>query len=157
MRHIFTISILVLLLSSSLKAQIITPNKLSYKVSKKNPKQGEIIDLIFTVKLEDTWHLYSNKQNYELGPLPASFEFEPNNSYRLIGDVIPVGVKKEYDKVFEVDVNYFEGIGEFRQQVKLLSENVTIKVFFEYQVCTTIDGKCILGDDEFVFNIKTTK
>ena len=107
--------------------------------------------------MEDTWHLYSNIQNYDIGPKPTEFKFVPNNSYKLIGDIIPINTRKEYDEVFEVDINYFENTAEFRQKIKIISKDPIIKGTYEYQVCTTIDGKCILGDDEFVFKIETTK
>ncbi|PQJ78977.1 hypothetical protein BTO18_07195 [Polaribacter porphyrae] len=137
----------------SITAQIMTPAKWSCSISKKQPKQGEIIDLIFTVKLENNWHLYSNIQNYEIGPLPATFEFDLNKSYKLIGNVIPVNTKKVYDEVFEVDVNYFEHTAEFRQKIKIIKKSAIIEGTYNYQVCSTKDGKCILGDDGFEFKI----
>lgn len=144
-----------LFISVSISAQILSPAKWNFSVSKKHPKQGEIVELIFTVKLDPTWHLYGNKQNYDLGPLPASFEFEAQDSYKLLGDMREIGVKRTRDEVFEVDVNYFEEKAEFRQKVKILSNKVTIIGSYEYQVCTTVDGKCILKDDEFEFDITT--
>ncbi|MCK0114816.1 protein-disulfide reductase DsbD domain-containing protein [Gelidibacter sp. F63206] len=146
-----------LFIGVSMSAQILTPAKWSVSVSKKHPKQGEIVELIFTVKLDATWHLYSNKQSYDLGPLPTTFEFEANDSYMLLGDMQAIGVKKTHDEVFEVVVNYFEEKAEFRQKVKILSSKVTIMGSYEYQVCTTVDGKCILERDEFEFEMEPTK
>ena len=145
-----------LLIGLTMSAQILTPAKWTYKLSKQDIKQGDVIELIFKIQLDDTWHLYSNVQNYEMGPLKTEFEFEPSGSYRLVGDVVAIGTKKEYDDVFEVDVNYFENTAEFRQKAKILSKNPVINGSYTYQVCTMVDGKCILGDDEFEFNIKTT-
>jgi thiol:disulfide interchange protein DsbD len=140
----------------SMSAQILTPAKWTCKLSTQDIKQGDLIEFIFKIQLNDTWHLYSNVQNYKIGPLPTTFEFEPSGSYKLVGDVVAIGAKKKYDDVFEVDVNYFENTAEFRQKVKLLSKNPLIKGSYTFQVCTTVDGKCILGDDEFEFKIKTT-
>ncbi len=144
-----------LFIGMSMFAQILTPAKWSYQLSKKDIKQGDIVELIFKIKLDHTWHLYSNIQNYTLGPLPTVFEFEPNNTYQLIGAIVPIGTVKEYDAIFEVDVNYFEHTATFRQKVKILSKKPVIKGYYEYQVCTTVDGMCIMGDDEFEFNIQT--
>jgi len=146
-----------LLIGLSMSAQILTPAKWTCQLSKQDIKQGDVIELVFKIQLDDTWHLYSNVQNYKEGPLPAVFEFEPNGSYKLVGDVVAIGAKKTYDEVFEVDVNYFEGTAEFRQKVKILTKNPVINGGYSYQVCTTVDGKCILGDDEFEFKIKTIK
>ena len=143
-----------LLLAISMSAQILEPVKWQCSLSKQDIKQGDIVELVFNIQLDNTWHLYSNAQNYEIGPLPTTFEFEPNDSYQLIGEVKAIGTKKEYDDVFEVDVNYFEHTAEFRQKVKILSKNPIIKGYYEYQVCTTIDGKCIFGEDEFEFKIQ---
>jgi len=145
-----------LLIGLSVSAQILTPAKWTCKLSKQDIKQGDVIELIFKIQLDDTWHLYSNVQNYKTGPLPTVFEFEPSGSYKLVGDVVAIGTKKEYDEIFEVDVNYFENTAEFRQKVKILSKNPVIKGSYTYQVCTTVDGKCVLGDDEFEFKFKTT-
>ncbi|TGV03610.1 protein-disulfide reductase DsbD domain-containing protein [Flavivirga rizhaonensis] len=144
-----------LLVCITATAQILEPAKWQCNLSKQNIKQGDIVELIFNIKLDTTWHLYSNIQNYKIGPLPTTFEFEPNGSYQLIGEVIPIDTKKEYDKVFEVHVNYFEHSAEFRQKVKILSVSPVIKGYYEYQVCSIVDGKCILGDDEFEFKINT--
>jgi thiol:disulfide interchange protein DsbD len=145
-----------LFMGLSMSAQILTPAKWTCKLSTQDIKQGDLIEFIFKIQLNDTWHLYSNVQNYKIGPLPTTFEFEPSGSYKLVGDVVAIGAKKKYDDVFEVDVNYFENTAEFRQKVKLLSKNPLIKGSYTFQVCTTVDGKCILGDDEFEFKIKTT-
>ena len=145
-----------LLMGLSVSAQILTPAKWTCKLSKQDIKQGDVVELIFKIQLDHTWHLYSNVQNYKAGPLPAVFEFEPSGSYKLVGDVMAIDVKKKYDDVFEVDVNYFENTAEFRQKIKILSKNPVIEGSYTYQVCTTVDGKCILGDDEFEFKIKTT-
>lgn len=143
------------LISLSMSAQILTPAKWTCKLSKQDIKQGDVMELIFKIQLDDTWHLYSNVQNYKTGTLPTVFEFEPNGSYKLVGVVIAIGAKKKYDDIFEVDVNYFENTAKFCQKVKILSKNPVIKGSYTYQVCTTVDGKCILGDDEFEFKIKT--
>tara|TARA_R110002049_G_scaffold337_1_gene1997 strand:+ start:1170 stop:1685 length:516 start_codon:yes stop_codon:yes gene_type:complete len=140
----------------SVSAQILTPATWDYELSKNNIKKGDIVELVFKVKLDDTWHLYSNVQNYKIGPLKTEFEFEPNDGYKLVGDVKAIGIKTKYDDVFEVDVNYFEKTAEFRQKVKILKKTAIIMGTYIYQVCTTVDGMCILGDDEFEFEIKTT-
>ncbi|MEP1487437.1 MAG: protein-disulfide reductase DsbD domain-containing protein [Algibacter sp.] len=139
----------LLFFSMQISAQILEPAKWEQKLSKNQIAKGDVVELIFQVKLNDTWHLYSNRQDYQIGPLKTEFKFEPNDSYQLVGEVKAMGAKKEYDKVFEVDVNYFEHTAEFRQKVKILSKKPIIKGYYEYQVCSTVDGKCILGEGEF--------
>ncbi len=143
------------LIGMSISAQILEPAKWSCNVSIEHPKQGEIIELIFNVKLDDSWHLYSNIQNYDIGPLATEFNFEPNNTFKLISNVIPINYITKYDDVFEVTVNFFEQKAEFRQKVKILSNNPIIKASYSYQVCSTVDGKCIFGEYDFEFKITT--
>jgi len=155
MKRIITLSIL--LVSTALSAQILNPATWQCLVSNKKIHKGDIVELIFTVKLDANWHLFSHIQAYELGPLPTTFEFEPHNSYKLMGDMVAIGSIKQYDSIFDVSVNYFENRAEFRQKIKLLSENPNISGTYEYQVCSLIDGKCIMGSDDFEFQLQTLK
>ena len=144
-----------LLLNMTVSAQILEPAKWHYGISEKSIKKGDEVELIFTIRLDETWHLYANIQDYEIGPLPAEFNFEPDNTYKIIGDLCAVNYLTEYDEVFEVKVNYFENTAEFRQKVKILSNDPIIKGSYSYQVCSTVDGKCIFGEDDFEFKITT--
>lgn len=135
--------------------QILKPAELSYNLTQNGIELGEETYLVFEVQLDDTWQLYSNIQNYDIGPLPAVFEFEPNSSYQLIGGIKPIGVKSKYEPVFGVTSNYFEGTAEFRQKIKILRPNLVIKGTVNYQVCTTVNGKCINLEEDFEFQIKT--
>lgn len=150
------ISAFSLLIGLSMSAQIPSPSQWTYKATKGEIRIGDEIDLVFKVQLDKTWHLYSNLQNYKIGPLPTVFKFEPNTGYELIGKIIPVDPKKEYDEIFEVDVNYFENKAEFRQKVKILARETVIRGTYSYQVCSALDGKCIPGDGEFEFKINAT-
>lgn len=143
--------------ASTALAQILSPVQSNYKLSQEHVKKGDDVTLIFTLNIDKHWHVYSTIQNYELGPMPTVFEFEPDSSYKLLGEVMPVGSKKEHEPVFDVDVNYFEKIAEFRQRIKICSENPIIRGSYEYQVCSVQDGKCILKTADFEFKIKTIK
>ncbi|MFG6686749.1 protein-disulfide reductase DsbD domain-containing protein [Mariniflexile sp. HNIBRBA6329] len=146
-----------LLGAATMSAQILTPAQWNIGLSKKVVHQGETVELIFSIRLEKNWHLYSNIQDYTLGPLPTTFNFDPHTSFKLLESVVPIGSQKEFDPVFEVYVNYFENTAEFRQKVKILSKNPLIKGFYEYQMCNIMDGKCIMQADDFKFHIQTIK
>jgi len=156
MKIIITLILSTLLGSVTLYSQM-APIEWRCKLSKENINQGDEVELIFRVDLDDAWHLYSNIQDYILGPLPAVFEFEPHSSYKLLGEVTPIGVKTKYEPVFDIQVNYFENIAEFRQKVKVLSKNLVIKGFYEYQACNIVDDQCTMGADNFEFKIQTIK
>lgn len=133
------------------QAQVLDPAEWLLQTSKAEVSQGEELDLIFKVVLENTWYIYSSDFSKDVGPKVTEFRFVPNESYELVGDIVPVNPKSKYDDIFEGEVSYFEYEAEFRQTIKVLSTNPVIKGEYEYQVCTTVDGKCIPGDGEFEF------
>lgn len=147
--------LLISLFGQHMCAQIASPVKPYYTLSKKEIKKGDVVTLIFTLQLEDHWHLYSNLQNYKLGPLPAIFEFEPHPSYKLLDDMIPIGSKMEHEPIFDVDVHYFDKIAEFRQNIKICTDKPIVKGYYEYQICHVLEGKCLFKTDNFEFKIKT--
>lgn len=146
------------LLSSALAmGQILTPASWSTSSSAREVKAGEMVELIFTVKIDPTWYLYSTEFNCEDGPLKTTFTFEPHPSYRTEGKVIPVNPVDKYDDIFGCDVKVFKKTAEFRQKIKVLGSPLVVKGIYEYQVCTEATGQCVPGDGEFDFSfIKAT-
>lgn len=132
--------------------QILQPAKWSTSTSVEEAKVGDVVELVFTAKLDDTWYIYSHDQDANLGPMPAYFDFEKNASYKLIGPMRAINVHEKYDDIWGGNVRILEEKAEFRQKVKILKENFELLVYLEYQVCTTVDGKCVPGDEEFEFN-----
>jgi thiol:disulfide interchange protein DsbD len=139
------------LISVLCQAQILTPATWSTSASGREIKTGETVDLIFNVKIDPTWYLYSTEFNCEDGPLKTTFTFQPHPSYRLEGKVIPVNPADKYDEIFGCDVKVFKKTAEFRQKIKVLSSPLVIKGIYEYQVCTEATGQCVPGDGEFDF------
>ncbi|MES2763143.1 MAG: cytochrome c biogenesis protein CcdA [Bacteroidota bacterium] len=100
-------------------------------------------DLLFNVTIEDGWHMYSLNEVKD-GPLPTVFKFDKSNDYELVGKVKQSTPIKEFDKVFEVNVEYYEHKATFTQRVKLKTDKkIKITGKYEYQVCT--DTKCDLS------------
>ena len=154
-----------LLLSISSYAQFELPNQIlepatwNSKTSTSEAKVGETIELIFTASIIKDWYLYSSDFDPDLGPFVTTFEFEPNDSYELIGGIVPINPSKKFDdEIWNGEYTYFKNKGEFRQKVKVLSENFKIKVSVSYQTCSDIDGKCIPDSEDFSFTkLKVTK
>jgi thiol:disulfide interchange protein DsbD len=131
-------------------AQIINPTHWSFSVSKKNLKAGDEAELVFKVKLDPTWHLYSNDFDPNLGPKVSVFKFNPSKEYKLIGAVKPIGAVEEYDEIFEGKVRLFHHHAEFRQKVKILA-GCSISGSYETQSCSDKAGKCVDQDGDFSF------
>lgn len=152
-----TIILFLSLFTYVAKAQLLKPAKWSYEVSKKEVKVGETIELIFYVDIQDGWYIYSSDFKMEDGPLPAEFNFQPHESYELVGGIKAIGSKKKYDEIFEGEYTYFAKKAEFRQTVKILKPYPQITVEYSYQSCSDKSGQCIPFEDEHTFaGIKVT-
>lgn len=132
-------------------AQVLQPADWTYYPSQEEVEIGEEIDLFFDAELEGSWALYAAEIDPALGPVPASFTFEPDESYALVGKTVSVNPKQKYDPMWEGDILYFEGRALFRQRIRILKENPQIKGTHLYQLCSNRDGRCIMGEEEFSF------
>ena len=130
-------------------AQQLDPAKWTFSVKETSNTEAE---LLFTVKIDDGWHLYSQYTD-EAGPLPLVFEFTPGDDYKLVGNVREPKPHEEMDPLFGCVVKSFSGTVTFRQKVHRLNENdFTVKGVLSYQMCN--NGSCIAPEDhDFVFNV----
>ncbi len=131
-------------------SQILKPISWEISLSNKSPAVGEEVEILFKAEIEKDWYLYSSDFDPDLGPMVTEFEFSENDSYELIGEVVPVKPQKKYDSLWEGEYTYFKKKGLFKQKVKILQDNFEIKGNYLYQVCSDVDGKCIPFDDEFL-------
>ncbi|WP_420388498.1 thioredoxin family protein [Roseivirga sp.] len=145
-------SLMLMFLASQAMAQFKTTTSWSYDASKTEVKTGDEIELIFKVKIIDDWYLYSSDIDPDVGPMVTEAEFEPNESFEVIGPLMPVNAKEKYDDIWGADVTYFEKTGEFRQKIRILKKDLDIRGSLTFQTCTDIDGQCIPGGADFDFN-----
>lgn len=145
--------IFILFLSFQASAQLRKTTEWTFDASKKEVKVGDEIDLIFKASIIDDWYLYSSDIGEDVGPLPTEITFEGNDSFEVIGSLVPVNAKKKYDNIWEADVTYFVEKGEFRQRIKVLKKNLDIQGELSFQTCTDLTGQCIPGfrDVDFSF------
>ncbi|MEJ8803235.1 protein-disulfide reductase DsbD family protein [Pontibacter sp. H249] len=146
---------LFLLLTVALaQAQVLKPASWSYDVSKKQVTVGEEVELVFNVRIDKDWYLYSSDFDPDLGPMVTEFKFQKHPSYELVGKIKPINPKKKYDDLWEGEYTYFVGTAQFRQKIRVLKPELQVKGTYEYQVCTDVDGRCIPFDDDFAFTNK---
>lgn len=138
-----------LLFSLTLFGQFRQTATWSYDASKKEVKVGDEIEIIFTVTVIENWYIYSSDLDPEIGPMPTTVEFEQNQSFEVIGELIPTGPKKKYEEVWGAEVTYFNGKGEFKQKIKVLNKDFNLAGLLEFQTCSDITGQCIPGEQEF--------
>lgn len=142
----------ILLQSFQASAQLKKTTDWFFDASKKEVKVGDEIDLIFEANIIDDWYLYSSDVGEDVGPMPTEIIFEGNDSFEVIGDLVPINAKKKFDKIWEADVTYFIKKAEFRQRVKVLKKNLSIKGELSFQTCTDLTGLCIPGTQDVDFS-----
>ncbi len=140
-----------LLLSHLALAQIQRHATWTHSFSKKEVKVGETVDLVFKATIDPGWYMYSSDFDADLGPMLTEITLTPNASFEKVGKLKPIKPKKKFEEVWQGDVTYFEGKGEFHQTVRILQENPTIKAAATYQTCSNVTGLCVLGNNDFTF------
>jgi thiol:disulfide interchange protein DsbD len=122
----------------------------AWKLSNSAPKNGEIVEIIFTASIQPGWYFYANDFDKSLGPMLTTFSFEESESFEVVGEATPVGSKKKYDDVWEGEISYFTTKVEFRQKIKVVdAANLSIRASVRGQLCSDETGKCILVKKEF--------
>ena len=106
-------------------------------------------DITYNATIEKDWHLYAQGEIMDVGPLPTEFIYNnDDNLYELIGKTSEPIVDPVFDKVFEIDIKYFNKEAQFTQRIKLNDASVkTIKSEVLFMTCN--DEKCINGEQTF--------
>ena len=114
-------------------------------------------ELVFTAKIEPTWHLYSQIETPD-GPLPTLFEFEKSKDYKLVGKTIEPKPIEHAEPVFDnLVVRYFENTATFKQKIKVLSNKpIVIKGFIDGMACNESQCQKFSPPVDFEFNIQAT-
>ncbi len=134
------------------KAQVISdPTTWTYEVKKKTATEYE---LIFHVKLEKTWHIWSVKPGGDGFQVVPSFVLDKNANVKVIGQVKEIG-KKKTEKMDGIDgaVSYYSDKVDYVLTVTIKGPaKITGKQ--EYQVCN--NSMCLPPKKKnFVFEIKS--
>jgi thiol:disulfide interchange protein len=132
-------------------SQVIQPAKLRVENTVKTARIGDVVDLVFKASIDKNWYIYSVGFDADCGPIPMTIELEKHSSFTLVGGLQAIGDKAKHDKIFECDVRIFEGTGEFRQRIKILSADLQLNGTYEGQVCSELEGKCVLFDGDLIF------
>lgn len=143
-----TLPLCCLLFALLSHAQVIQPVNLIVETPSGPVKVGDEIDLVFKTVITKNWYMYSVGFDTECGPIPMSVTLEKDPSFELVGDLVAINDKTKHDKIFDCDVRIFEGTGEFRQKIKVLSSDLKLKGTYEGQACSEV---CVLIDGDLTF------
>jgi thiol:disulfide interchange protein DsbD len=123
------LSLLGLLFTTAIFAQVnwvYSPKKVSDKTYEVN----------ITATVTNPWHIYS-QTTPEGGPVATEIVFTKNPLIMVTGKPKEVGkLKEKFEKVFGVDVKYYDGKVTFTQIIKLKSNvKTSIAGTIEYMAC----------------------
>ncbi len=131
-------SLTLLLLASCIYAQIQEPVKFSTKFKTLSDTEAEIT---FTGSIENGWHVYSVNLPSG-GPISATFNTDKIDGVKLVGKLTPASKEiSKYDKIFEMNLKYFEHSVVFVQKIKFTKPVYNIKGYLEYGACD--DENCL--------------
>ena len=141
-------TLVMLMIAVVANAQMLNPVKFSSQLKTNGTAEGEII---FSGKIEKGWHVYSTGLGND-GPVTATFNVNKLDGVELVGKLKPVGHEiSAYDKIFEMNLRYFEGCVQFVQKVKFTKPNYVIDAYLNYGACN--DQNCMPPTD---VNIKAS-
>ena len=149
MKKTFILSCLLLVVClTSAFAQIQDPVQFKTELKKISETEAQII---FTGTIDAGWHVYSTDLP-EGGPISATFNTDKMEGIELDGKLTPQGKEiQNYDKMFEMNVRYFEDVATFVQKLKITAANYFIEGYFQYGSCN--DENCLPPTDiEFSFS-----
>jgi len=136
MKRIFTLLLMVVSVLSA-SAQMVDPVHFTTQLKELTNNEAEII---FTGKIDAGWHVYSTELSG--GPIPATFNKVKMEGVETIGKLKPRGnEQKKFDKLFDMEVRFFENTATFVQKVKFTKEKYLIDCYLEYGTCN--DEMCM--------------
>jgi thiol:disulfide interchange protein DsbD len=102
---------------------------------------GTEAEIIFHATIDNGWHVYSTEIGDD-GPIEATFNVEKMEGAELVGKLTPVGkVIKKMDKLFNMELKYFEKEATFVQKIRFTKPQYDIDCYLEYGACS--DASCL--------------
>ena len=135
-KHLAILWLLLVVISA--KAQIMDPVHFSSQL--KELKNGEA-ELVFKATIDAGWHVYSTNLGSD-GPISASFHKVKMDGAETVGSLQARGNEiKQFDKLFEMELRYFEQAVTFVQKIKFTKPKYDIDCYVEYGACN--DQACL--------------
>ena len=120
------------------KAQMMDP--VHFTTQMKDLKNGEA-ELVFKATIDAGWHVYSTGLGDD-GPISASFHQVKMDGAQPVGKLQARGKEiKQFDKLFEMELRYFEQTVTFVQKIKFTKPKYDIDCYIEYGACN--DQSCL--------------
>ena len=132
------ISLLAVIFSISVRGQMVDPVHFTSQLKMLDGGEAEII---FSATVDPGWHVYSTDLGND-GPISATFNAVKMDGVETVGKMRPRGnVVKQYDKMFDMELRFFEHKAMFVQKVRFTKPQYTIDCYLEYGACN--DEMCM--------------
>lgn len=131
----------LLFIISFFSGKILADGPVSWKMSIEDKGNGEI-ELVANATIAAGWHLYDT-QIPDGGPFPTSISIDEIKGATAVGTFHAVNSKlhKDFDKVFEMEIGYFEKNATFVQRFKVTDKSkFVLKGDIRAQACN--DREC---------------
>ena len=130
--------LLACLMTMAMQAQMMNPVHFKSELRMDDGAEAEII---FMATIDAGWHVYSTDLGGD-GPIAATFNVVKMEGVEPVGKLMPKGnVITKYDKMFEMELKYFENVAQFVQKIKFTKPDYTIDCYLEYGACN--DESCM--------------
>ena len=122
----------------AVQAQIVNPVHFTSQLKELKGGEGEII---FSATIDPGWHVYSTGLGDD-GPISATFNAVKMEGVETVGKLQTRGKElKQYDKLFDMELRFFEGSVTFVQKVRFTKPDYDIDCYLEYGACN--DQTCL--------------
>ena len=130
-------SLTALVCALMVQAQIVDPVHFTSDLRMLDGDKGEIV---FSATIDSGWHVYST--DLTDGPIAATFNQVKMEGVELVGKLQPRGKEvKQFDKMFDMELRYFEHKATFVQRVRFTQPKYVIDCYLEYGACN--DEMCM--------------
>ena len=137
MKKIVTILLLMMATTVAI-AQMMNPVRFTTQLKELKSNEGE---LVFTASIDAGWHVYSTSLGND-GPISATFNAVKMDGVETVGKLQARGQEiKQFDKLFDMEVRYFEKTVSFVQKIKFTKPEYDIDCYVEYGACN--DESCL--------------
>jgi thiol:disulfide interchange protein DsbD len=134
-----TLTILALVLSAlTVTAQMQDPVHFRSELKTISDTEAE---LLFSATIDAGWHVYSTGLGND-GPISATFHADKMEGAKTVGSLKARGKEqKVFDKLFDMEVRYFEKAVTFVQKIQFTKPQYDIECYVEYGACN--DQMCM--------------
>ena len=131
-------TLLLLLTVVTIHAQMQDPVHFHSELKRISDTEAE---LLFQATIDDGWHVYSTDLG-KGGPISATFHADRMEGAQTVGTLKARGKEmKQFDKMFGMEVRYFEQAVTFVQKVRFTKPQYDISCYVEYGACS--DQMCL--------------